>query len=171
MNQELQMVMDTLISEMGKMEARINDRMDERFSRQDERFEAIDKRFETIDERFEAIDKRFEAIDKRFEAIDKRFGALDKRLDRMDRRIRRTEKDMKLYVNMLVDEIGRVENKMDHRFKQVDARLDSMQHEINGCKLAVDTVSLLMQRVDQHENRITRLENTSGIGRVVPVGN
>lgn len=148
MNQELQFVMDTLISEMGKMEARINGRMDERFNRNDKRFEEIDKRFEGIDERFKTIDKR---------------------LNRMDKRIGRTEKDIKLYVNMLVDEMGRIENKMEQRFKQVDMRLDAMQHEVYGCKLASETVSLLMQRMDQHESRIERLEKTSGMGSVIPI--
>lgn len=80
MNHELELVMNTLISEMGKMEARINGRMDERF---------------------EAIDKRFEAIEKRLDQHDKRFDLMEQRMDRM-------EKDMKMYVNTLVDEMGKM---------------------------------------------------------------
>lgn len=160
MNEELKMVMDTLISEMGKMETRITKRLDQH-----------DKCFEAIDKRFEAIDKRFEAIDRRFEKMEKRFRAMDRRMDC-------AEKDMKMYVNALVDEMGRMEMRMNKRFEKVDkrfdhmdARLDAMQHEINGCKLACDTVSLLMQRIDQHESRIERLEKKSGIGKILPVGN
>lgn len=171
MKQELQMVVDTLISEMGKMEARINGRMDERFDRND-------KRFEQIDQRFEKIDQRFEQIDRRFEQVDERFDRMDQRMDQMDQRMDRIEDDMKIYVNMLVDEMGRMETRIDKRFQKVDerfdrmdVRLDSMQHEINGCKLACETVGLLMQRVDQHETRIERLEKRSGIGKMLPVGN
>lgn len=123
MNQELELVMNTLISEMGKMEARINSRMD-----------------------------------KRFEQIDKRLEQHDKRMDRI-------EEDMKMYVNTLVEEMGKMEARMDKRFQKVDerfdkmdVRLDSMQHEINACKLASETISILIQKVDQHEYRIERLE-------------
>lgn len=141
MNKELQQVMETLIGEMGKMEARINGRMDERF-----------------------------------EQIDKRFEQMDKRLEQHDQRMDRIEEDMKMYVNTLVEEMGRMEARMDKRFQKVDERfdkmdirLDSMQHEINGCKLACETAGLLMQRVDQHEYRIDRLEIKTGIGKTLPI--
>lgn len=171
MKQELQMVVDTLIGEMSKMEARINGRMDERFDRND-------KRFERIDQHFGQIDKRFERIDKRFDRMDQRMDQMDQRMDQMDQRMDRIEDDMKIYVNMLVDEMGRMETRIDKRFQKVDerfdrmdVRLDSMQHEINGCKLASETVGLLMQRVDQHETRIERLEKRSGLGKMLPAGN
>lgn len=150
MNQELELVMNTLIGEMGKMEARINGRMDERF---------------------EAIETRLDRHDKRFEAIEKCLDQHDKRFDKMDQRMDCMERDMKMYVNMLVDEIGRMETKMDKRFNEMDVRLDSMQHEINGCKLACDTVSILIQKVDQHEIRIEKLEKKASIGKMLPVGN
>lgn len=144
MNQELVVVMNTLIGEMGKMEVRINDRMDKRF---------------------EAIEKRLDQHDKRFEAIEKRLDRHDKRFDQSNQRMNRMEKDMKTYVNVLVDEMGKMEARMDKRFQKIDERfdrmdkrLDSMQHEIDGCKLACETVSLLIQKVDQHESRIQRLE-------------
>lgn len=115
--------------------------------------------------------KRFEAVDRCFEQMDRRFEQIDKRLEQMDQRIDRTEEDMKMYVNMLVEEMGRMQNKIDQRFEKVDQRLDSMQHEINGCKLACDTNNLLMQRLDQHETRIERLEKKSGVGKMLTVGN
>lgn len=54
--------------------------------------------------------------------------------------------EMKMVVNTIVDEMGRMEERintrMDRRFDEVDRhfdkieqRLDSMQHEINACKL------------------------------------
>jgi len=103
MNEELKMVVDTLISEMSKMEARINKRLDQQ----------------------------------------------DKRMDRM-------EADVKIYVNGLVDEMGRMESrinerfeKVDERFDRMDAHLDSMQHEINACKLEAGTLDLLLKKIDQ----------------------
>lgn len=117
------------------------------------------------------MDRRFEQIDRRFEQIDQRFEQMDQRMDCI-------EKDVKMYVNMLVDEIGRLETRMNHRFgkmeerfDRMDSRLDSMQHEINGCKLACDTNNLLMQRMDQHEIRIERLEKISGVGKALPARN
>ena len=47
--------------------------------------------------------------------------------------------EMKMMVNAIIEEIGRVENKMNQRFDKVDARFDKielrfdvMQHEINA---------------------------------------
>lgn len=110
-------------------------------------------------------------MDKRFDALDKRIDRLEERMDRLEERVDRVEEDMKMYVNMLVDEMGRMETKINHRFETMDARLDSMEHEINACKLACDTNNLLMQRLDRHEIRIERLEKKSGIGQVLTVGN
>ena len=85
---------------------------------------------------------------------------------------------MKAYVNGLVDEMGRMESrinarfeKVDERFDRIEARLDSMQHEINACKLESDTVNLLIKISDQHEIRIDRLEKKNGIGKLLPIGN
>ena len=124
------------------------------------------------------MDKRFAQNDKRLEAMDKRFDRMDKRLDQMDQRMDRTEEDMKMYVNMLVDEMGRMESRIDKRFQKVDerfdrmdGRLDSMQHEINACRLACDTVSILMQRVEQHLMRIECLEINSVIVKMMLVFN
>lgn len=105
------------------------------------------------------------------EEMDRRFVQMDKRMDGI-------EEDMKMYVNMLVDEMGRLETRVNHRFEKVgerfdrmDSRLDSMQHEINACKLACDSIPLLVQKVDQHEVRIERLEKKGGVGKILPAGN
>lgn len=66
--------------------------------------------------------------------------------------------EMKMMINTILEEMERMENRinkrMDQRFERIEARLDSMQHEINACKLERDSVSLLIKRMDQLEERI-----------------
>ena len=73
--------------------------------------------------------------------------------------------DLKLMVNTLIEEMGRMEDRintrMDERFNKVDkhlgnidVRLESMQHEINACKLERDSVGQLLKKKDQLESRI-----------------
>ena len=74
-------------------------------------------------------------------------------------------KEMKMMVNAIVDEMGRMEERlierMDRRFdevnrcfEQVDQRLDSLQHEVNACKLSIDAINM---RLDQHEEKLLLL--------------
>lgn len=69
--------------------------------------------------------------------------------------------EMKVMVNTILEEMERMENrinrrfdKMDQRFEKIEQRMYSMQHEINACKLEKDAVSLLIKRMDQLEERI-----------------
>lgn len=48
MNKEMKLFVNTIIDEMGRMEERINKRMDERF-------ETIGKRFDKLDQRLESM--------------------------------------------------------------------------------------------------------------------
>lgn len=66
--------------------------------------------------------------------------------------------EMKWMVNMLVDEMGRIEERITRRFDGVDQRLDAMQHEISFCKLEGDSVGLLIKKIDQLESRVEELE-------------
>lgn len=59
--------------------------------------------------------------------------------------------EMKRMVNTILEEIDRMENRINRRFERIEVRLDSMQHEINACKLERDSVSLLIKRMDQLE--------------------
>ncbi|MDE7231546.1 MAG: hypothetical protein K2N37_00505, partial [Lachnospiraceae bacterium] len=74
-------------------------------------------------------------------------------------------KEMKMVVNAIVDEMGRMEERLiermdrrfdevDHRFEQVDERLDSLHHEVNACKLSIDAINM---RLDQHEKKLVLL--------------
>lgn len=68
---------------------------------------------------------------------------------------------MKLMVNTIIDEMGRMEerinkkfDKIDNHFDKLDQRLESMQHEINACKLERDSVGLLLKKIDELESRV-----------------
>lgn len=62
--------------------------------------------------------------------------------------------EMKMMINTILEEMGRMENRINRRFERIEERLDSMQHEINACKLERDSISLLIKRIDQLEERI-----------------
>ncbi len=63
-------------------------------------------------------------------------------------------KEMKWMVNTILEEMERMENRINRRFEGIEDRLESMQHEINACKPERDSVSLLIGKVDQLERRI-----------------
>lgn len=50
------------------------------------------------------------------------------------------DKEMKMMVHTIVDEMGKIEKKIDGRFDILESRLDSMQHEINACKLERESI-------------------------------
>ena len=70
--------------------------------------------------------------------------------------------EIKMMFNAILEEMSRTEERiyarMDSRFDKIVARLESMQHEINACKLEKDTISLLIKKIDQLEKRIEELE-------------
>ena len=59
------------------------------------------------------------------------------------------DNETKMMLNTILEEISRTEERiyarMDSRFDKIEARLESMQHEINACKLEKDTISLLIK--------------------------
>lgn len=70
-------------------------------------------------------------------------------------------KEMKMLVNAIVDEMGRMEERInrrfdevDRRFEQVNQRPDSLHHEVNACKLSIDAI---IMRLDQHEKKLVLL--------------
>ncbi len=52
----------------------------------------------------------------------------------------------------------RINRRMDERFDKIETRLESMQHEINACKLERDLIGLLIKKIDQPEKWIEELE-------------
>lgn len=66
--------------------------------------------------------------------------------------------EMKLMINVVLEEIGRMEEKSDKkledinsRFDKIDAELESLHHEVNACKLERDSVGFLLKRLDKLE--------------------
>ncbi|MDE5597532.1 MAG: hypothetical protein K2J04_06835 [Lachnospiraceae bacterium] len=49
------------------------------------------------------------------------------------------DNEMKMMFNAILEEMGKTEERiyarMDSRFDKIEVRLESMQHEINACKL------------------------------------
>ena len=63
--------------------------------------------------------------------------------------------EIKMMLNTILDEMGRMEdwiNKrfdaVDERFDKIGARLETMQHEINACKLERESIGLLIKKID-----------------------
>ena len=72
------------------------------------------------------------------------------------------DKEMKMMVNAIIEEIGKMEDRinkrMDERFNKMEACMDAMRHEVNACKLERESISLLIKKVDQHEKLIEKME-------------
>lgn len=71
--------------------------------------------------------------------------------------------EMRKMFNAILEEIGRVEEKMDGHLERLE--MEVLHHEVNACKLERDAVGLLTRRMDRpeqqlgrHKNRLTRLE-------------
>ncbi len=68
--------------------------------------------------------------------------------------------------NMVIEEMGRMEDRINRRFDALEARMDklearmeAMQHEINANRLEKDTLVIM-------EKRISRLERTVGLDAI-----
>ncbi len=75
------------------------------------------------------------------------------------------DKETREMFNAILEEMGRMEDRInkrfdtvDDRFDKIEARMEIMQHEINACKLDHETISLLIKKVNQHDQRIEELE-------------
>lgn len=73
--------------------------------------------------------------------------------------------EMRKMFNAILEEIGRVEEKMDGYLERLEMEVEVLHHEVNACKLESDAVGLLIRRMDQleqqvgrHEDRLTQLE-------------
>nr|WP_296480333.1 hypothetical protein [uncultured Acetatifactor sp.] len=77
--------------------------------------------------------------------------------------------EMRKMFNAILEEIGRVEEKMDGYLERLETETETevevLHHEVNACKLESDAVGLLIRRMDQleqqvgrHKDRLTRLE-------------
>ena len=60
--------------------------------------------------------------------------------------------------NLLLEEMDRMQTNLSKHIEKIDWRLDSMQHDINACKLEAGTLDLLLKRIDRLESRLEELE-------------
>ncbi len=68
------------------------------------------------------------------------------------------DNETKLMLNAILEEIGRIDERANKRFDKIDARLESLQHEVNACRLERESIGLLIKKIDQPESRIEELE-------------
>ena len=66
--------------------------------------------------------------------------------------------EMKMMVNAILEEMDKMEGRINKRFDKIEAQMEAMQHEINACKLERESVGLLLKKIDQLETRIAELE-------------
>lgn len=88
--------------------------------------------------------------------------------DMMDEKLKANQQETDLMINAIVDEMGKMESRINNRFSEVNERFNkidlqllSMQHDINACKLEKETLDILIRKIDQLEQRIERIEKKS----------
>jgi chromosome segregation ATPase len=118
-------------------------RVAHQFKLVDIRFDQIDKRFEQVDKRFEQVDKRFEQVDKRFEQVDKRFDQIDKRFDQIDKRF---ENNTKLIMNLITNEIHKIQVLVEEQNSRNIAVLDAH----NDFRQRQDNVETEIHKIKKH---------------------
>ncbi len=67
------------------------------------------------------------------------------------------DNEIKMMLNAILEEIAHVDERVNKRFDKVEAQLDSLQHEVNACKLERESIGLLIKKIDQLESRIEEL--------------
>ncbi len=65
--------------------------------------------------------------------------------------------EIKMMLNAILEEMGRVEERTNKRFDKIENRLESMQHEINACKLEKDTISILIKKIECQRTRFIHM--------------
>ena len=60
--------------------------------------------------------------------------------------------------NLLLEEMDRLQTNLTNRIEKLNRRMESMQHEVNACKLERESIGLLIKKIDQLESRIEELE-------------
>lgn len=55
------------------------------------------------------------------------------------------DNEIKGMLNAIMDEMGRMEERLNSGMDKIENRLEIMQHEINACKLERETMGLLIK--------------------------
>ena len=59
--------------------------------------------------------------------------------------------------NLLLEKMDRMQTNLSNRIDKIDQRLDSMQHDVNTCRLEAGTLDLLLKRIDRLESQVEEL--------------
>ena len=70
---------------------------------------------------------------------------------------RRMEAKLAESENLLLEEMDRLQTNLTNRMDKIDSRLDTMQHEVNACKLEAGTLDILLRRIDRLESQLEEL--------------
>lgn len=68
------------------------------------------------------------------------------------------DNEMKMMFNTIIDEMGRMEDRINKRFEKIENQLEIMHYEINACKLERESIGLQIKKIDQLESRIEESE-------------
>lgn len=68
------------------------------------------------------------------------------------------DKEMKDMFDAILEEMARMEERTNKRFDKIDNSLESMQHDVNACKMERESVSILIKKIAQLKKRIEELE-------------
>lgn len=69
------------------------------------------------------------------------------------------DKELKMMLNTIIEEIGKVSDRMDEGFRKNEEAHESIQHELNALKFDHESVSLLLKKIDELEKRVADLES------------
>ncbi len=100
----------------------------------------------TIEELHTEMRAGFERIENRFQGVDKRFGGVDTRFDGLEKRIKNLE--------------ARIRAQIKREGKAIRTHFDVMVEKMHeSVKLVAEVTAHHAGRQDDHEKRITRLED------------
>lgn len=68
------------------------------------------------------------------------------------------DKEMKDMFDAILEEMARMEERTNKRFDKIDNSLESMQYDVNACKMERESVSILIKKIAQLKKRIEELE-------------
>lgn len=87
--------------------------------------------------------------------VDERFAKSEEMiLDKVDERLANSE-------NLVLSEMERTREILERQINRIEDRMESMQHDINACKLEKGTLDILIKKTDQLEKRLEELERKS----------
>lgn len=69
------------------------------------------------------------------------------------------DKELRMMLNTIIEEIGKVSDRVNEGFRKNEEAHESIQHELNALKFDHESVSLLLKKIDELEKRVADLES------------